>query len=95
MESGIELIRKEREEQIEKHNRTVDLDIKINDEYQLPFAASVLSHPFLLKSEMISSIPKGWNLTIWTKMCSKTRKERYIIAGALIAAELDRLINQA
>ena len=36
-------------------------------------------------------MPSDWDDTISLKMCSKSYKERLIIAGALIAAELDRL----
>jgi len=35
--------------------------------------------------------PKGWDHKIWEKMCHKNYKKRLIIAGALIAAEIDRL----
>lgn len=37
--------------------------------------------------------PTGWDKSIWAKMCSKSYKERLIMAGALIAAELDRLTS--
>lgn len=58
MNTGIDLIKKEREEQILKR---------------------------------LSVMPSDWDDTISLKMCSKSYKERLIIAGALIAAELDRL----
>ena len=35
--------------------------------------------------------PNGWDQEIWEKMIRKPHQERLIIAGALIAAELDRL----
>jgi len=35
--------------------------------------------------------PNGWDVDIYKKMRNKSYKERLIIAGALIAAELDRL----
>lgn len=37
------------------------------------------------------SVPEGWSPKVMYKICSKKYKERLIIAGALIAAEIDRL----
>lgn len=36
-------------------------------------------------------IPDGWNEQIWNKMFDRPYKNRLVIAGALIAAEIDRL----
>lgn len=36
-------------------------------------------------------VPAGWDKNIWYKMFDKPYKERLIIAGALIAAEIDRI----
>ena len=33
----------------------------------------------------------NWDEDLWQKMCNKSYKDRLIIAGALIAAEIDRL----
>lgn len=84
MKTGVELIAIEREEQIEKHGRTVDKDVKFNNEFQLKNGAIEL-----LSSDFIR--PGGWNKTTWDKMCTKPYKERLIIAGALLAAEIDRI----
>lgn len=93
MKTGIELIAKERKEQIEKHGRTIESDIDYNTVYQLSSAAcSLLAYPNINKMRL--SPPSGWDENIWDKMCSKPYKERLIIAGALIAAEIDRLQNQ-
>lgn len=89
METGIELIKKEREEQIVKHRRTTELDIMENDENQLAFAAIKLCSPEQDVPDYFP--PMDWDEQIWEKMVSKPYKERLIIAGALIAAELDRL----
>lgn len=86
MKTGIELIAQERKEQIEKHGRTVESDLTENNDNQLRVAAMRLIgdrndyHP-----------PFGWSYEIWNKMLSKPVKERLIIAGALIAAEIDRI----
>lgn len=90
MKTGIELIAQERQEQIEKHGRTVDDDAILNDHNQLSYGAVLL-----LKKDSHSlqrnKRPIGWDKDIWNKMYDKPRKERLIIAGALIAAEIDRL----
>jgi hypothetical protein len=98
--TGIELITKERKEQIEKHGRTIEDDIKYNAYRELTKAAEGLLN-FNTKGtkeedENYAEFfrPKNWNKDIWIKMCcDKGYKERLIIAGALIAAELDRIIQ--
>lgn len=96
MRTGIELIAEERQEQIEKHGRTTYLDVRYNDGQQLRLAAKKL----LVKWDGLedgnlsrNEPPQGWDENIWKKMISKDYKERLIIAGALIAAELDRINN--
>jgi hypothetical protein len=87
MKNGIELITEERQEQIEKHKRTITKDILNNPNKELIVAARELldTHP----SNM--GFPKSWDKIIVHRMASKSYQERLIIAGALIAAELDRL----
>lgn len=82
--SGIELIAQERKEQIEKHGRTIELDIAINMGYQLPVAAARLI-------KQVNICPARWDPKIWGKMIEKPYRERLIVAGALLAAEIDRL----
>jgi hypothetical protein len=93
--TGIELIAEERREQIEKHNRTIQQDINLNTDFQLCSAAHrLLFSPQDEGLELMKEtpfIPEGWNYAIWCKMVDKPYKERLIIAGALIAAEIDRL----
>ncbi len=102
MKTGIELIAEERQEQIEKHGRTIDQDVKENtsvDKYApLTAAARALLFPvinagldFKLNEFIEATRPKKWDIGIWSKMVKKPYKERLIIAGALIAAEIDRL----
>lgn len=38
-------------------------------------------------------VPTDWNEEIWYNMFDKPYKDRLVIAGALIAAEIDRIIN--
>ncbi len=93
MKTGIELIAQERKEQIEKHGRTIEKDVIENIHYQLSEAAGLLTalemDDFIGDEE--STCPIGWSEVIWSRMYNKPYKERLIIAGAFIAAELDRL----
>lgn len=96
MKSGIELIAQERQEQLEKHWRTITSDVELNGDYQLATAAvRMLFTPEDKGFDLIQNFdifrPLGWDDRIWRKMINKTYKERLIIAGALVAAELDRL----
>jgi hypothetical protein len=89
--TGVELIAEERREQIKKHRRTILNDVKTNNRRQLRVAAMRLLHPdcrFYLNTP-----PNGWDVKIWNKMVRKPIAQRLIIAGALIAAEWDRLNN--
>jgi hypothetical protein len=86
--TGIELIAKERQEQLTKHKRSITSDVKNNKDFQLSRGARKL----IVESEaLIDFPPKDWNKDLWIKMCKKSYNDRLIIAGALIAAELDRL----
>lgn len=87
MKTGIELIAEERQEQIEKHGRTVESDIRMNKNRQLRIAAARL----ISDDAFILDPPEGWNKKIWDKMKRKNLNERVIIAGALLAAEIDRI----
>lgn len=93
MKAGIELIAQERKEQIEKHGRTIKRDVSENIDNQLMIAAEILSEEYY--EYHVSTIPPPPNRDrkIWIKMLSKPYKERLIIAGAFIAAEIDRLQN--
>lgn len=83
--TGIELITKERKEQIEKHNRSVISDSFHNSRGQLRVAA------VRLLGNQPSASPLNWNNGLWSRMIVKSYEERLIIAGALVAAEIDRL----
>ena len=88
--SGIELIEQERKEQIKKHGKTVISDVRDNSKFQLSQAVEELVRAIPDKFPE-DILPKGWNYDIWIKMLNKPYKERLIISGALIAAEIDRL----
>lgn len=93
MKTGIELIAQERAEQIEKHGRNVNHDVIHNPNYELTWGAiQLFSNEFGYASDSKDK-PDGWNRDLWEKMQSKGYKERLIIAGALIAAEIDRIQN--
>jgi hypothetical protein len=97
MTTGIKLIAIERKEQIKKHKRTVLKDACFNTSKQLSSAAGSLIFENTKDYDFAESIrkltiPEGWDKEIWHKMASKTYLERLIIAGALIAAEIDRLL---
>lgn len=90
--TGIELIAKERQEQIEKHGRTVQKDVENNYGRELAKGAAVLIHDDITSPrKRFGVMPTKWDDEICLKMCNKNYKERLIIAGALIAAELDRI----
>ena len=88
--SGIELIAEERKEQIEKHGKTVDFDVKVNHFGQIKDAAIMLLGGEVDIDEE-NHCPFNWDDDIWDKMMGKSKIDRLIIAGALIAAEIDRL----
>lgn len=94
--TGIELIEKERYEQVVKHGRTIEKDIFYNSKNQLSTAASILcmeSIGCIEPQEFAEESLEGWNTALFEKMFDKPYEKRLIIAGALIAAELDRLQN--
>lgn len=97
MKTGIELITQERSEHFSKHGRTIELDVENNNEYQLPDAAIGLLQPVPEGMEEAYQKtagdypPVGWDQDKWKQMLAKPYKDRLIIGGALIAAEIDRI----
>ncbi|QGZ15907.1 hypothetical protein [Elizabethkingia phage TCUEAP1] len=91
MTKGIEAIAKEREDQIIKYGFT-GLAQAIRPAYydrgQLLYAARMLS-VVTINSALVGP-PALWNHDWWVKLCDKPYMERLAIAGALIAAEIDR-----
>lgn len=78
--SGIKLITQELKKQIEKHGNPFKYDCNVN-----------IAARRLLTIDTF--IPYKWDKNVWSKMIVKSYKERLIIAGALIAMEIDRLQN--
>ena len=102
MKTGIELIAIERQEQIEKHGYTSELTKSHPEWYvynQLARVAQLLSYldtgviAKVCPVEMAISFGsiENWDEDRLRYMADKPYKERLIIAGALIAAEIDRL----
>jgi hypothetical protein len=91
--NGIELIAQEREEQIKKHGFNVYKDKKFYRQFELRRAAM-----WTLTFDE-DYYPESWGLWFRERMDLKRRRmsgkeldiERLKIAGALIAAEIDRL----
>lgn len=91
MKTGIELIAAEREEQIKKHSRTIEDDVKYNSNGELALGAEMLLAKEHEEGIDPESYPDGWDREICDRMMRKPYEERLVIAGALIAAEIDRL----
>lgn len=95
---GIDLITKEREEQIRLHGRSIQMDVLYNTEGQL----IEMAHDLLLsdseRDELLkglegeSEVPwiKGWDINTYKSLMLKPYRERKVTAAALIAADLDR-----
>ena len=84
MKTGIELITEERIEQLEKHNWTPEHDANHTSNELIDAALSVLT----LEDEYY---PTNWDYKYFDKFCKKDLIGRLIVAGALLAAEIDRL----
>lgn len=93
MKTGIELITEERQKQIDKHGFTAEHHALNSDKWyndnQMQFAVMYLmDEDFIFNDE---AFPLNWNKEWFLNLNNRDTKERLIIAGALIAAELDRL----
>lgn len=92
MKTGIELIAQERKEQIEKHGFDVVHDAEFYQRNELVNAAI-----YSLTQDLVW-YPDSWKFWFYDKMIDKSIRlsekefwiERLKIAGALIAAEIDR-----
>lgn len=97
MKTGIELIAEERQRQIEKEGWTPEHDAEHNNS-ELAIAAASYAMPQGTRTYMI--VPDGQYLPIfwpfdarWWKPCPDDRIKELTKAGALIAAEIDRLLK--
>lgn len=96
MKTGIELIAEERQKQIEKYGFTGEHHANHPEWYnddQLIKAAFVITINELSDESIRTSLPLNWNLEWFSELCKKPLIERLTIAGALIAAEIDRIQN--
>lgn len=95
MKTGIELIAEERQEQIEKHGWTKKHDDDTHDNGELVRAACAIAYDSEPDKPANFSAP-NWAWEIREHKQNSKRKvvekiERLKVAGALIAAEIDRL----
>ncbi|APZ82904.1 hypothetical protein [Flavobacterium phage FL-1] len=91
MKTGIELITEERQKQIDKHGFTAEhhaMHPEWYDKGQLIEAANTLS----MKEIKSCLVPFNWNIVWFEKLCKRSYEERLVIAAALVASELDRLM---
>lgn len=89
MKTGIELISEEREKQISKHGFTGEHHFnhpEYYDKNQLVEAAVKIGAPI-----PYNQAPENWDAKWFSNLCNRPYKERLIISGALIVAEIDRI----
>lgn len=87
--TGIELIAKERQEQIEKHGFTPKYDAE-----NLPPTVLLYAVEGIIDNNgkgSIGKMPQYWSDELCKKILGKSKIERLAIAGALIAAAIDCL----
>ena len=86
MESGIELMARERLEQKEKHGFTdAHDDAYFNADGELEAAA------LFVLTNGVTPYPTLWDPRWREKLAGKDNIEKLVVAGALLAAEIDRL----
>jgi len=99
--TGIELIAEERQRQIEKEGWSISHDAH-HDKCELALAAAVYATPVNYREfktetinvydEKVAEIPSMWPFEdSWYKPSPENRVKELVKAGALIAAEIDRL----
>lgn len=93
IKSGIEMIADERREQIEKHGFDAAHDDRaFNGSGELSrVAAYLIANTDWHRGKIVATYPPGWRREFVSKFESKSEIEKLVIAGALIAAEIDRL----
>lgn len=87
--TGISLIAAERQEQIVKHCFSVQNDSEYYSNNELLMAADFALH----EGNLI--FPKNWDDKYANKIKAKDRIGQLKVAGALIAAEIDRMLHEA
>lgn len=95
--TGIELIVVEREEQITKHGHTVKNDAKYDSGELLMLAKFMLLDDSDAEKDDLAEILEehhGFKEDFLNKLNSKSYQKRLAIAGAFIAAEIDRVSTE-
>ena len=97
MKTGVELIADERKRQIESEGWTKEHDAE-HEEEQLAIAAMCYACPpisrLMIFNEQAQRVPTIWPWDpVWWKPSPDNRIKELVKAGALIAAEIDRLQN--
>lgn len=87
MKTGDELITAERDRQVEM-GRTIAYDLGVNSNEELERMAIVLLRPGIA-TLVPGMIPEHWNKATVERMVNKPMQQRRVIAGALIAAQID------
>lgn len=87
MKTGIEMITERRTVQLNKLGYTPESD-KAYIKKELLGVATAIAH------KEPSFFPHSWRIEIYSKLANKSYVERLADAGALIAAEIDRIIAQ-
>lgn len=94
MKTGIELIAQERQEQIEKHGWTLLHDSIEHDGDELVRAACAIAYDSELDKPARFSAPNwAWDIREHKQACKQKnieKIERWKVAGALLAAAIDR-----
>ena len=91
---GTQLIADERQKQIYKHGFTAEHHVNHPEWYengQLQYASTALLSMDGKAESTLTETPLNWDSDWFNNLLERTPKERLIIAGALIVAELDRL----
>lgn len=94
MKSGVELISEERKEQINKHGFTKDHDFNVEKNGGLADAAIYLLLNYSGYEDPDKFFPEKWEKSWKDKFDNKGDIDSLRVAGALIAAEIDRLQYQ-
>lgn len=93
--AGVELIRLERERQIDEEGFSIEKDYRFEDSDDLSLAGAIYALPFWFRENRDDGIPKLWPwMPEYYKPCPKDRVRELVKAGALIAAEIDRYLYE-
>jgi hypothetical protein len=90
--NGLQMVVRERFEQLKKHGYTVAHDVEKNGSKELIMAVeALLSYS---GDGDFGKFPGSWEVPLCQKMFEKPLIQRLAIAGALIAAQIDVLLNE-